>query len=283
MKQTKLYVICLASEHANATVPKPAQLPKLLPQNVLLGASRDYARSFTGGCDKWCTSCRLLYRLLTLLQHLHRTFKVFPLQEMYYQIFNLLIQNAPVFLNVLPNIQVAPTQGGTPGVQVGSDQSSKDPEVINLTDSAIPEGYKKTKWDFTLEKIDLSKPSSGQKVPKRFFCRKCMAKDVETGYTKCNDLSIHLQSCGKEKEKKFKCSYQDCTASYVRSDNLKQHIAKEHTKKILYTCKKCDKGVLHLPRSHSPIEKSATQKSQMMTIQLRIFRKMRMRMEKIKL
>ena len=113
----------------------------------------------------------------------------------------------------------------------------------------IPEGFKKTRWDFTLEKTDLSKPSPGQKAPKRFFCSKCMKKDVLTGYTKRNDLSIHLQSCGKEKEKKFKCDYKDCKASYVRSDNLKQHIAKEHTKKILYTCKKCDKGFYTSPEA----------------------------------
>ena len=74
-----------------------------------------------------------------------------------------------------------------------------------------------------------------------------MDRGVKTGYTKCNDLSIHLESCGLVKEKKHKCTYEGCKASYVRFDNLKQHISKEHMKQYLYTCKKCNEGSsLHL-------------------------------------
>ena len=77
-----------------------------------------------------------------------------------------------------------------------------------MAESEIPDGFKKTKHknkqEDTLEKINVSKTSTGQKAPKHFFCQKCMDRGVETGYTKCNDLSIHLQSCGLAKEKKHK-------------------------------------------------------------------------------
>ena len=69
-----------------------------------------------------------------------------------------------------------------------------------------------------------------------------MKKDVESGYTMRNDLNKHLEGCGMTKEKKFKCTYPDCTESYIRSDNLRQHVARVHTKIPLYTCKKCNKG-----------------------------------------
>ena len=76
-----------------------------------------------------------------------------------------------------------------------------------------------------------------------------MDRGVETGYTKHNDLSIHLESCCLAKEKKHKCTYEGCKASYVRFDNLKQHISKEHTKQYLYTCKKCNKGFFTSPEA----------------------------------
>ena len=46
-----------------------------------------------------------------------------------------------------------------------------------------------------------------------------------------------------------KCTYKDCSASYARFDNLKQHISKEHAKQFLYTCKKCNKGFYTLPKA----------------------------------
>ena len=47
--------------------------------------------------------------------------------------------------------------------------------------------------------------------------------------------------------KKFKCNYENCTSAYIRQDNLKQHIATEHTKQFLYHCKKCQKGFTSSP------------------------------------
>ena len=76
----------------------------------------------------------------------------------------------------------------------------KEVEVVALErddeEEKIPPGYKATKYANTLEKIDLVKPTEGQKAPKRFFCLKCMLKKVETGYTKRNDLVHHLENCG---------------------------------------------------------------------------------------
>ena len=114
---------------------------------------------------------------------------------------------------------------------------------ISSTEFIIPDGFKNTKYPDTLEKIDLSS-SEGQKqkAAKRCFCLRCMKKDVESGYTMRNDLNKHLEGCGMTKEKKFKCTYPDCTESYIRSDNLRQHVARVHTKIPLYTCKKCNKG-----------------------------------------
>ena len=137
---------------------------------------------------------------------------------------------------------------GTSGV-VSNKQQKGEVDVIVVTESDIPEGFKKTKWENTLEKTNLTKPSSGQKAPKCFFCQKCMDRGMETGYTKCNDLSIHLESCGLAKKKKHKCTYEGCKASYVRFDNLKQHVSKEHTKQYLYTCKKCNKGFYTSPEA----------------------------------
>ena len=123
-------------------------------------------------------------------------------------------------------------------------------EVINLTEGEtesaekekpIPEGFKGTKWHHTIEKCDL-KTIEGQKAPKRFFCKKCMDRGAEIGYTKRNDLVKHLETCGQVKEKKYVCDYKDCGKSYMRYDNLRQHIAKDHTKQELYKCKKCNKG-----------------------------------------
>ena len=120
--------------------------------------------------------------------------------------------------------------------------------VVVISD--IPEGYKKTKYEDTLEKTDL-KTISGQKAPKRFFCAKCMDKGIETGYTKRNDLTKHLLGCGSIREKKFKCTYEGCTAAYVRVDNLKQHVASQHTHAFLFYCKKCGKGFSTSPEATS--------------------------------
>ena len=96
----------------------------------------------------------------------------------------------------------------------------------------------------------MSKPEEGQKAPKRFFCLRCMLKRIYTGYTKRNDLAKHLLSCGlDQKEKKYKCEYDKCEEAYVRYDNLKQHVAKIHTKEFLYTCKKCKEGFYTSPEA----------------------------------
>ena len=79
-------------------------------------------------------------------------------------------------------------------------------EIITIDEEGsetIPEGYKKLKFDDTLEKINPEKPADGQKAPKRFFCARCMKKKIETGYTKRNDLVHHLEKCGLEIEKKI--------------------------------------------------------------------------------
>ena len=117
------------------------------------------------------------------------------------------------------------------------------PQNVSSAGFIIPDGFKNTKYPDTLEKIDLSS-SEGQKqkAAKWFFCLRCMKRGVESGYTKRNDLNKHLEGCGTTKEKKFKCTYQGCTESYVRSDNLRQHVSRVHTKIPLYTCKKCNKG-----------------------------------------
>ena len=128
------------------------------------------------------------------------------------------------------------------------DASTVNVQPIISEDTEIPEGYKRTKFEDTLEKKDL-KPVTGQKAAKRFFCMKCMKQGVETGYTKRNDLNKHLEGCGSVKEKKYKCTYENCNHSYIRPDNLKQHIATVHTKQILYTCKKCNKGFTSSPEA----------------------------------
>ena len=117
--------------------------------------------------------------------------------------------------------------------------------------SDIPQGFKKTKFSDTLEKIDLSTPTAGQKAPKRFFCVKCMSQGVQTDYTKKNDLNKHLEGCGKEKEKKHHCTYEGCDSSFIRFDNLRQHVAKVHTKEFLYKCKKCGRGFYTSPEASS--------------------------------
>ena len=157
---------------------------------------------------------------------------------------------------VIASTSTAPTApAANPGVPI-------EVEVINLTaeetesaqkEKPIPEGFKATKWDHTIEKCDL-KTIEGQKAPKRFFCKKCMDRGAETGYTKCNDLVKHLETCGQVKEKKYICNYKDCGKSYMRYDNLRQHIAKDHTKQELYKCKKCNKGF------HTSPEATAHQK-----------------------
>ena len=157
-------------------------------------------------------------------------------------------------------IIIQPTVTGqqiTPILPPGVISVPSQPTVINLTESStsatpvastIPDEYKRTKYEDTLELKDL-KPVSGQKAPKRFFCMKCINKGVETGYTKRNDLVKHLTSCGMEKEKKHKCDYENCTAAYVRPDNLKQHVAQVHTHKFLYFCKKCKQGFFTSPEA----------------------------------
>ena len=114
-------------------------------------------------------------------------------------------------------------------------------EIAEISETfVLPSGFKPTKYDNTIEKINPS--TDGQKAGKRFFCLKCMKKGVESGYTKRNDLTKHLEGCGTVKEKKFKCTYDDCNECYIRVDNLRQHVAKVHTKQFLYSCKKCKKG-----------------------------------------
>ena len=90
------------------------------------------------------------------------------------------------------------------------DASTVNVQPITSEDTEIPQGYKKMKYEDTLEKIDL-KPVTGQKAAKRFFCMKCMKQGVETGYMKRNDVNKHLDGCGSVKEKKYKCTYENCT------------------------------------------------------------------------
>ena len=180
-------------------------------------------------------------------------------------VVNLIPQNIAVGDNTLQNIpfgftpqNAAPTSVYTPILPAGCisvappQTSAPSQSVITISDSTssfeIPSKFKRTRYADTLELTDL-KPLPGQKAPKRFFCRKCLEVGVETGYTKRNDLVHHLEGCGLEKEKKFKCEYEKCDASYMRSDNLKQHIAEKHTKKYLYFCKKCNKGFFKSPEA----------------------------------
>ena len=130
---------------------------------------------------------------------------------------------------------------GVVGVPSAGLPNPSEQQQPTCSSSTMPKGFKRTKFEDTLEKVDL-KPVQGQKAPKRFFCAQCMKADVEIGYTKRNDLSKHLEGCGVPKEKKFKCNYENCNAAYIHQDNLKQHIAIEHTKQFLYHCKKCQKG-----------------------------------------
>ena len=108
---------------------------------------------------------------------------------------------------------------------------------------SIPEGYRKTKFENTLEKI-TPVPEKDQKAGKRFFCQICMMNKIETGYTKRFDLTKHLTRCGKEGvEKPFKCTgYGTCEKSFARVENLRQHVASEHMKETLYKCKRCGRG-----------------------------------------
>ena len=158
------------------------------------------------------------------------------------------MQNIATPQNIIGTVQniATPLQNvATPQNIVGTVQNVATPqniiEITEVTDFVIPEGFKPTKYDHTLEKINLS-TTDGQKAAKRFFCLKCMKKGVESGYTKRNDLTKHLEGCGTVKEKKFKCTYENCKESYIRVDNLRQHVARVHTKEFLYSCKKCKKG-----------------------------------------
>ena len=138
--------------------------------------------------------------------------------------------DVPIVLNVGKEVEVVALEG--------DDEEEK-----------IPPGYKATKYENTLEKIDLAKPTEGQKAPKRFFCLKCMLKKVETGYTKRNDLVHHLEKCGEPVERKYVCTWKDCSKSFMRASNLRQHVARDHTKEVLYTCKKCGKGFFTSPEA----------------------------------
>ena len=123
-------------------------------------------------------------------------------------------------------------------------QQFSAPSSSQTQDSGgIPEGFRKTRYENTLEKIN-PQPEGQQKAGKRFFCALCMVNSIYTGYTKRFDLVKHLERCGKDpSDKLFKCQgYADCTKAFARIDNLRQHIADVHTKAVLYTCKKCKKG-----------------------------------------
>ena len=123
-------------------------------------------------------------------------------------------------------------------------QETVEPE--NLTPSKasdalnLPEGFMKTKFEDTIEKINPV-AERNQKAGKRFFCSRCMANAIYTGYTKRFDLTKHLERCGKEvTDKPFSCSgYGDCEKSFARIENLRQHVASAHMKETLYKCKKC--------------------------------------------
>ena len=124
---------------------------------------------------------------------------------------------------IQPSVTGQQQQQITPILLPGVINIPSQPTVINLTEtststsatsSTMPDEYKRTKYEDTLELKDL-KPLPRQKAPKRFFCMKCLNKGVETGYPKRNDLVKHLTSCGMEKEKKHKCEYENCNAAYV--------------------------------------------------------------------
>ena len=102
------------------------------------------------------------------------------------------------------------------------DIQELDIEPATSTKSfSLPEGYRKTKFKNTLEKI-TPVPQKDQKAGKRFFCQICMMNKIETGYTKRFDLTKHLTRCGKEGvEKPFKCTgYSTCEKSFARVENL---------------------------------------------------------------
>lgn len=124
-----------------------------------------------------------------------------------------------------------------------SGPSSSQMHDSSASQSGIPEGFRKTRYENTLEKIN-PQPEGQQKAGKRFFCALCLVNGIYTGYTKRFDLVKHLERCGKDpSDKPFKCQgYDNCTKSFARIDSLKQHIASDHTKAVLYTCKKCKKG-----------------------------------------
>ena len=124
-----------------------------------------------------------------------------------------------------------------------SKQQPVEESIMPTESFTIPEGFRKTKFENTLEKIDPV-CEKDQKAGKRFFCQLCMMNKIETGYTKRFDLTKHLTRCGKEGvEKPFKCTgYGACEKSFARVENLRQHVASEHTKETLYKCKRCGKG-----------------------------------------
>ena len=110
--------------------------------------------------------------------------------------------------------------------------------------SQLPEGFRKTKYADTLEKINPQPEGEKQKAGKRFFCARCMTNEIFTGYTKRFDLQKHLVRCGTDiDDKPFKCEgYDNCERKFARVENLRQHVASDHTKELLYKCKKCGKG-----------------------------------------
>ena len=104
-----------------------------------------------------------------------------------------------------------------------------------------PIGYRRTKYDFTIEKINVDK--SGKSAGKRFYCERCMWAKIYKGYTKRYDLEIHLAKCGKtneerekeKKEKKEKKSHKYvcrlCKATFTERENAKKHKCPKKDKK----------------------------------------------------
>ena len=102
-----------------------------------------------------------------------------------------------------------------------SQQQPVEESIMPTESFTIPEGFRKHKFENTLEKIDPVHEKD-QKAGKRFFCQLCMMNKIETGYTKRFDLTKHLTRCGKEGvEKPFKCTgYGACEKSFARVENL---------------------------------------------------------------
>ena len=212
----------------------------LTPQNIVIPTG-DIVQSALDATDLQLQESSSALIKVVKLPNGQEVYQLVPTQQQPPKINPVLVQAQNLLQQSGVNIQRTTPQAAP---QATPQVVTEHVQQTTPTKQSIPEGYKKTKYENTLEKINPVPEGDKQKAGKRFFCALCMNNEIETGYTKRFDLTKHLVRCGKEStDKPFKCTgYENCDKSFARIENLRQHVAGNHTKELLYTCKKCGKG-----------------------------------------